>query len=158
MKLSNLELEQIAQGTLAHYNERAADFWAGTCDHDVRQNMAALLDHIEAAAPFKILDFGCGPGRDLVAFTALGHAAIGIDGSERFAQMAREHCGCEVWRQDFLKLELPPQHFDAVFVFSDRVCHTGRLAGVRARAGSLYAVGHLRDRDQRRSRHLADGT
>ena len=115
MKLTTPELEQIAQGTLAHYNERAADFWAGTRDHDVRQNMAALLDHIEAAAPFKILDFGCGPGRDLVAFTALGHEAIGIDGSERFAQMAREHSGCEVWQQDFLKLELPPQHFDGVF-------------------------------------------
>ena len=115
MKLSTPELEQIAQGTLAHYNERAADFWAGTRDHDVRQNMAALLDYIEAAAPFKILDFGCGPGRDLAAFNALGHEAIGVDGSERFAQMAREHSGCTVWQQDFLKLDLPAQYFDGVF-------------------------------------------
>ena len=115
MKLTSPELEQIAQGTLAHYNERAADFWAGTRDHDVRQNMAALLDYIEAAAPFKILDFGCGPGRDLATFTALGHEAIGVDGSERFAQMAREHSGSTVWQQDFLKLDLPAQTFDGVF-------------------------------------------
>ena len=115
MKLTSQGLAEIAHGTLAHYNDRADDFWAGTRDHDVRQNMAALLDHIEGAAPFKILDFGCGPGRDLAAFTALGHEATGVDGAERFARMARRHSGCVVWQQDFLKLELPPQHFDGVF-------------------------------------------
>ena len=29
--------------------------------------------------------------------------------------MARAHSGCEVWQQDFLKLELPERHFDGVF-------------------------------------------
>ena len=29
--------------------------------------------------------------------------------------MARAHSGCEVWRQDFLKLALPEKHFDGVF-------------------------------------------
>jgi SAM-dependent methyltransferase len=29
--------------------------------------------------------------------------------------MARAHSGCEVWQQDFLKLDLPDQHFDGVF-------------------------------------------
>ena len=115
MTLTSTELAQIAQDTLAHYDARADDFWTGTREHDVRQNMAALLDHIEAVAPFKILDFGCGPGRDLAAFSAAGHHATGVDGSARFAQMARAHSGCVVWQQDFLRLELPPQHFDGVF-------------------------------------------
>ena len=53
------------------------------------QNIAALLSHVVGPAPFTILDFGCGPGRDLKTFADLGHVAIGLDGAERFAEMAR---------------------------------------------------------------------
>ncbi len=109
------DLDGIARGTLEHYDSRAEDFWRGTRDHDVVQNMSALLDAIKAAPPFIILDLGCGPGRDLKAFTDLGHVAIGLEGSARFAEMARAYSGCEVWRQDFLKLELPAARFDGVF-------------------------------------------
>lgn len=62
-----------------------------------------------------MLDFGCGPGRDLQTFTRMGHIAVGLDGSERFAQMAREDSGCEVMQQDFLKLDLPAERFDGIF-------------------------------------------
>lgn len=109
------ELDAIAAQTLAHYNQRAEDFRAGTRHHDVRQNIDALLRHIAGAPPFTILDFGCGPGRDLAAFARLGHHVIGLDGAERFAQMARADSGCEVWQQDFLKLDLPDARFDGVF-------------------------------------------
>ncbi|RJG12572.1 class I SAM-dependent methyltransferase [Pseudomonas cavernicola] len=115
MKLSADDLAQIAALTLEHYNQCAEDFRAGTRDHDVSQNIAALLRHIEAEPPFTLLDFGCGPGRDLKVFTGLGHVAIGLDGSLRFAEMARADSGCEVWQQDFLKLDLPAERFDGVF-------------------------------------------
>ena len=115
MTIDTTELARIAAATLAHYNQRAADFWQGTRDHDVQQNMSALLDHIEAAAPYQILDFGCGPGRDLKAFAMLGHAPVGLDGSAQFAAMARSYSGCAVWQQDFLKLDLPAAQFDGVF-------------------------------------------
>jgi SAM-dependent methyltransferase len=108
-------LRQISDITLRHYNQSAEAFWQGTRDHDVSQNIAALLTHIEAVAPFTILDFGCGPGRDLKRFTETGHFAVGLDGAERFAQMAREYSGCEVLHQDFLALDLPTARFDGVF-------------------------------------------
>lgn len=73
------------------------------------------MKNIEGDAPFTILDLGCGPGRDLKTFVNLGHVAVGLDGSVEFAQMARDHAKCEVWRQDFLKLDLPAQHFDGVY-------------------------------------------
>jgi SAM-dependent methyltransferase len=101
--------------TLAHYDARAEEFRAGTRDHDVSQNIDALLRHIEGTPPFTILDLGCGPGRDLAAFTRLGHVAIGLDGAARFVAMARADTGCEVWHQDFLALELPPARFDGIF-------------------------------------------
>lgn len=107
--------EEVSRRTLEHYDSRAEDFWHGTKDHDVSQNRAALLKHIEGAPPFAILDFGCGPGRDLKAFRDLGHAAVGLEGAARFAAMARAYSGCEVWQQDFLELDLPPARFDGIF-------------------------------------------
>src|SRR5256886_13593635 len=115
MTLKRRDLEAISGRTLDHYDRGAEDFWKGTRDHDVGQNIAALLRYIEGEPPFAILDLGCGPGRDLKAFTDLGHAAVGLEGSERFAAMAREHSGCEVWRQDLLALALPEARFDGVF-------------------------------------------
>ena len=109
------ELRRITAPTLAHYDERAADFWEGTRDHDVTQNIQALLRHIHGTPPFRILDFGCGPGRDLAAFRALGHEPIGLDGSSALAALARRHSGCAVWEQDFEALDLPPAAFDGVF-------------------------------------------
>jgi SAM-dependent methyltransferase len=113
--LSRQQLEQISQATLAHYNQRAQAFWQGTREHDVRQNIDSLLQHIEGRPPFTILDFGCGPGRDLKTFADLGHVAVGLDGAAEFAQMARDYTHCEVWQQDFLQLDLPAAHFDGVF-------------------------------------------
>lgn len=108
-------LQQAAALTLAYYNQRAAEFEAGTRDHDVSQSIAMLLRHLQGPAPLTILDFGCGPGRDLKVFAGLGHTAIGLDGAARFVEMARAHSGCTVWQQDFCQLDLPDQHFDGVF-------------------------------------------
>src|SRR5438105_3030425 len=105
----------ISQRTLAHYEAHARAFWDGTKDHDVTQNYAALLDAIEGRPPFTILDFGCGPGRDLAYFRSLGHEAVGLDGCAAFCEMARRHSGCEVLHQDFLALALAPARFDGVF-------------------------------------------
>lgn len=115
MKQTPTDLERITATTLGNYNAVAESFREGTRDHDVSQNIDALLRHIQSEKPFTILDFGCGPGRDLQTFTHLGHIAIGLDGAEKFAQMARQDSGCEVWQQDFLKLDLPPERFDGIF-------------------------------------------
>ena len=115
MKLNPSDLAHIADVTLAHYDGRADEFWSGTRGHDVSQNIDCLIKHITGTPPFAILDFGCGPGRDLKVFADLGHRPVGLDGSERFAAMARLHSGCEVLHQDFLKLDLPDATFDGVF-------------------------------------------
>jgi SAM-dependent methyltransferase len=108
------EWARISGVTLDHYNGQAEAFRDATRDHDVQQNIDALLTRIEGTPPFAILDFGCGPGRDLRTLASLGHLAIGLDGAARFVAMAREG-GYEVWQQDFLRLELPPERFDGVF-------------------------------------------
>ncbi|OZI50788.1 class I SAM-dependent methyltransferase [Bordetella genomosp. 4] len=115
MPFSADDLNLISQQTLRHYEDRAEEFRAGTLDHDVSQNIAALLDNIQGPPPYRILDFGCGPGRDLRVFAARGHHAIGLEGASRFVEMARESSGCEVWHQDFLALNLPTAYFDGIY-------------------------------------------
>src|SRR5580658_2802055 len=108
-------IRSISSRTLEHYESRAEAFWEGTRDHDVTQNYAALLGSLEGPGPFTLLDFGCGPGRDLDYFRSIGHEAVGLDGCAAFSRMARELTGCEVLDQDFLALDLPDARFDGVF-------------------------------------------
>ena len=108
-------LQEIARRTLGHYSASAARFWEGTRDHDVTQNYEALLGALGNAAPQRLLDFGCGPGRDLVALSALGHQVTGLDGSPEFVRMARENSGCVVLEQSFFALDLGEACFDGVF-------------------------------------------
>jgi SAM-dependent methyltransferase len=107
--------DDITRRTLDHYNRNAQAFFAGTIDHDVSQNIDALLGAIEGPAPYTILDVGCGPGRDLKTFSTLGHRAIGLDGCANFVEMAQAFSGCAVWHQDLLHLDLPPTMFDGIF-------------------------------------------
>ncbi len=115
MPLTADELAAATAHTLQCYDDDADSFKAGTWSHDVSQNYAALLTAIEGTPPFALLDFGCGPGRDLVHFASLGHNVVGLDGSERFVEMARAASGCEVMHQNFLNLSLPAERFDGVF-------------------------------------------
>lgn len=108
-------LSEITSGTLQHYESAAEGFWLGTKDHDVSQNMDALLGALPGEGPHRILDFGCGPGRDLIAFRARGHEPVGLDGTAAFVEMAKAKSGAEVLHQDFIALDLPAAHFDGVF-------------------------------------------
>lgn len=110
-----IDLDDITSATLEHYASRAEAFCDGTKGHDVSQNINALLNQFNGKTPLTILDFGCGPGRDLRTFSRLGHLAIGIEGCEKFVEMARDHSGCEVWLQNFLNLDLPDAQFDGIF-------------------------------------------
>lgn len=106
---------QLTAVTIGHYEREAEAYREGTWNYDVSQNRAALLAAMVGEPPFHILDFGCGPGRDLVYFSALGHRITGLDGSAAFVEMARTRSGCEVLHQDFIALDLPAGCFNGVF-------------------------------------------
>jgi SAM-dependent methyltransferase len=109
------DTDQIESLTLEHYNRNSTSFREGTKDHDVSQNYHSFLSQFGDGQNLDILDFGCGPGRDLFYFRSLGHRPIGLDGSEEFCQMARQYSGCAVLHQKFLDLTLPNSSFDGVF-------------------------------------------
>ena len=109
------ELAEIQSVTLAHYDSRADSFWEGTKDHDVSQNVEAFLNALPKDKTLDILDFGCGPGRDLYTFKSIGHNPVGLDGSQSFCDMASNYSGCSVLHQQFLNLQLNDNSFDGVF-------------------------------------------
>ncbi len=113
--LDEAQLRFISEMTIGHYDRTAEDYRDGTRNHDVSQNYEALLEAIEGEPPYAILDFGCGPGRDLRHFRSLGHDATGLDGSIEFVAMARRYSGCDVLHQDFLAMVLPVNRFDGIF-------------------------------------------
>lgn len=111
-KNTNDEIQQI---TISHYDLNAESFWLGTRDHDVSQNIHAFMQALPKDKVLDILDFGCGPGRDLATFKQLGHRPVGLDGSKAFCTMAQQHSGCSVLNQDFLSLDLTPSSFDGIY-------------------------------------------
>lgn len=109
------ELHTIETITLGHYNDNAESFWDGTKDHDVSQNIEAFLAPFPEGKMLDILDFGCGPGRDVKYFKSLGHRPVGLDGSEVFCRMVRQYTQCPTLQQNFLNLTLPARAFDGIF-------------------------------------------
>ena len=93
--------------------ELLADLWEMGGSVEVIVDMLRPLSL--PAETTRILDLGCGPGRDLIYFKSLGHRPVGLDGSSAFCEMAREHSGCPVLHQQFLHMNLPDKSFDGIF-------------------------------------------
>lgn len=135
------DLNHITGPTISHYNERAQDFFAATKDHDVSQNREALIKAMinNHSPPFRVLDFGCGPGRDLLAFKQMGLEVTGLDGSANFCQMAREYADAPVLEQDFTALDLPAETFHGIFANAS-LFHVPKLCLVEVLKGLNQAL------------------
>jgi len=115
---SHDEIQAAAAATIADYAAVAEGYAAGNMNHDVTQNIEAMLSPLRTSPlqpPYDILDVCCASGRDLVALKALGHRPVGLDGVAAFCEMARALSGVEVWEQSLTALDLPEQRFDAIF-------------------------------------------
>ena len=116
ISMASADFRAASEATIADYAAVADAYAQGNLDHDVSQNVEALLKPLKGRPePLDILDVCCASGRDLVTFTTLGHKAVGLDGVPAFCKMAAERSGCEVWQQDLQQLDLPPERFDGIF-------------------------------------------
>ena len=118
LDMSAMAAFQKSAATIADYDAIAAAFDAGNKDHDVSQNIDALLVPLERAQPgakLTVVDLGCAGGRDLVTFLARGCDAWGVEGSAAFCELARRAApAATVLEQDLCDLRLPPETFDGV--------------------------------------------
>lgn len=111
----NDKIKEIEKITFSSYGQKAESFWENTKGHDVNQNYNAFLAPFNGKVGLDILDFGCGPGRDVLYFKSLGHNPVGLDGTLEFCEMAREQTGCPILLQSFNDLDLEENIFDGIF-------------------------------------------
>ena len=147
------------QLTILHYQNNSESFWEGTKDHDVNQNYAALQTRLPGIEGVKILDLGCGPGRDLKHFAKRGYTPTGLDGCPNFCEMAREYSGCEVWQQDFCDMTLPTEHFNGIFANASlfHIPRSSFLSALKQLHNSLLENGILFCSNPRGDREQFDG-
>lgn len=99
--------------TLAYYDHNAQRYFDRT---HARLDLDALREFTSRLpAGGKVLDAGCGTGRDLQFFHRHGFAAEGVDGSEKMVTFARETSGCKVWQADLMLLSVPKEHYDGIW-------------------------------------------
>ena len=89
--------------TIDYYNTHAEDFARTTASVDFHEVQDWFLSHLPAGA--KILDFGCGAGRDAKYFAEKGYGVVATDGSEELCKVARRLTGVTVKQMLFSELD-----------------------------------------------------
>ena len=86
--------DALACQTLLFYETNAQLYAEQTRGIGLAHLYAPFLNTVPKGG--KILDIGCGAGRDLKHFTEEGFHAVGIEPSKKLAAMASEFSGCKV--------------------------------------------------------------
>lgn len=98
--------------TLNYYNQNADSFIAGTVSADMSAQYQFFLRYVPRKA--KILDLGCGSGRDSAYFASLGFNVVAVDGSAELCKRAKEIYGINAVCTLFEDLSFDAE-FDAVW-------------------------------------------
>ena len=90
--------------TLDYYNKNSEEYFNSTLNVDMTNTYKEFLKLVPEGG--KILDLGCGSGRDSMNFIKLGYEVTAVDGSKELAKKASVLLGKEVIVSTFEELEL----------------------------------------------------
>lgn len=111
-RVARTQIEDLRPSTVRYYEENAAEYAKRTVDAD----MSSLRDRFLAMLPpgGRVLDAGCGSGRDLAVFRQRGFEATGIDASPAMVRIAMAYAGapCVVGRLEEMDFE---QRFEGIW-------------------------------------------
>lgn len=104
--------------TITYYNQNAEEYFNKTAN----VSMQELYDQFEAYLKpgDKILDLGCGSGRDSRYFLSKGYDVVSVDGSKAMCNLAETYIGKKVRNITFEKLDYDNE-FDAVWACASLV-------------------------------------
>ena len=94
--------------TIRYYDENAEVFVAGTENADMRECRERFLHYLKPRQ--KVLDTGCGSGRDVIAFRDAGYEMDAFDASAEVCRIASEKTGIEVRQLRFEEVEDEEQY------------------------------------------------
>lgn len=108
--------------TLTYYNQKASDFTADTRDVIFTEIQDMFLEYIPVQG--KILDFGCGSGRDTKYFLEKGYEVDATDGSEELCKIASDYTGISVQHMLFEELDAVAE-YDGIWACAS-ILHVGK--------------------------------
>lgn len=130
--------------TRDYYEQEAQRFFDATVNIDPTPILTPLAEALLPGA--RILDIGCGSGRDLLWLKERGFHPHGLEPSAALASLAEQHSGCPVTVGELTTTDLLDRPWDGILVSGVLVHlphkavpgHLLRLAGALADGGRLY--------------------
>lgn len=162
---SNLTLpSKMTDPTQKYYNENAKDFYDGTVNLDMEALYRPFLQLIPSGG--KILDAGCGAGRDSLYFRQMGYDIVAFDYSEELVKLASNLIGSPVMHMSFNDIDYF-EEFDGIWACAS-LLHVpktemgtvvGKLTHGLKPKGILYASYKYGENEKiRKHRHFSDYT
>ena len=98
--------------TLEYYQRHAQDFFSATVNVDMASLYAPFLERIPAGG--RILDAGCGSGRDSKAFLQQGYQVEAFDATAEMVALATQHTGLPVRQMTFSDVDVT-ERYDGIW-------------------------------------------
>lgn len=108
--------------TIDYYNKHAQTFVEGTISVDLSSIYVQFVSRLPVSA--RILDFGCGSGRDTKYFLSQGYMVDAADGSQELCALASRHAGIPIRHMLFQDLN-DVQCYDGIWACSS-ILHLSR--------------------------------
>lgn len=139
-----------------YYNQNSTDFFESTVKLDMSDFYRRFLKYIPASG--RILDAGCGSGRDTKAFVNMGYKVTAFDASSEMVRLATEFTGVEVLELTFEDLAFKNE-FDGIWACAS-LLHVprakiknilGKIADALTEGGAAYLSFKHGERDEQRN-------
>ena len=104
--------QQGGDSTDRYYEERAGEYLARTANLEMEPLYGPFLALVPKGG--KILDAGCGPGRDVVAFSRRGYQVTAFDSSAKMVELATSQTGIAINQMRFQDLN-HDQEYDGIW-------------------------------------------
>ena len=113
--MTHREKIAMTDSTVEYYNTNADTFLSETMTVDFSETQDIFLERLSQGA--LILDFGCGPGRDALAFLKQGCRVEAVDGSAEMCRAAAALTGLPVRQMLFQELDAS-EKYDGIWACS----------------------------------------
>lgn len=98
----------MKNSTLEYYDQNAEQFFKTTADVDFTDTQDRFLQYLQLGS--RILDLGCGSGRDARYFLEKGYQVDATDGSAEICRLASEYTGIPVRQMLFNELDAEEEY------------------------------------------------